>query len=80
MAIYPVGPQYRDEDEPIHRPYKGVDEHIYRKMDEIIERLKRIETTVSHLVDRQIIQGVTIDRLRHTDGATSDGPVLDPED
>jgi hypothetical protein len=80
MAIYPVGPQYRDEDEPIHRPYKGVDEHIYRKMDEIIERLKRIETTVSHLVDRQIIQGVTIDRLLQIDGPYTIGPGVDPED
>ena len=80
MAIYPIEYSSKDEGKAIPPPFRRVDEHVYRKMEEILARVKRIETTVSHLVDRQIIYGVTIDRLFHTDGADVDGPVLDPED
>ena len=71
-----------------------VDEHVYRKMEEICFRLgvlqksvarvtdnvETLQKSVARLVDIQVMMGYNLDRLRHTDGATSDGPVLDPED
>lgn len=61
-------------------PGNGVDQHLYHTMEDILACVRRIETTVSHLVDRQIIQGIAIDRLLHTDGQAADGPVIDPQD
>ena len=57
-----------------------VDEHLYRKMEEIVFRLGVLQKSVARLVDLQVMMGYNLDGLRHTDGTTSDGPVIDPQD